>query len=164
MAKEILQGSMNHFGPRVAEEHNMMEFGLPVRTLVVPLKAVASVARVDTAPLANDTVNLIPPYSLILSAHLFTTVDWVTDTSEELDIGLIADDGSGYDDDALIVVADAATADAGEWVTGSGDAIGASVGAKPVRVTGELGAAHASNAGAGLVVVRYIPAPVDITA
>ena len=68
MGKEILQGSVNHFGPRTTEVDSPVDIPVAglVRTIVLPIYTTPGSAALNVAPSTRDTINLIPASKWIL--------------------------------------------------------------------------------------------------
>lgn len=128
------RGVLNHYGVRTTNQ----KFGGNIDEVVI--KTAAWTFNYNDLPdAATDKLGLsIPAYSKILSARLEILTGFTsTSTTTDLDIGLQQADGTEIDNDGLVTAAQATQtviATRGNFVTGTGALVGASIGA----VAGEL--------------------------
>jgi len=165
MSKEMLQGVPNHFGPRKSEVDSPIfvpASGL-VETIVMPIYTTAGSAAMNVATDTDDTINVIPANSLIMSAYIYTE-DAFTSTSSAtgIDVGLVrASDGStAIDLDGLIDVGTEgakAALTALSWNIGSGALIGVETTAYDAIIVATWAGGTDTLTGTGVVIVEYIP-------
>ena len=167
MTKEVIQGSVNHFGPRGTEVDSPVDVpvvGL-VRTIALPIYTVAGSLLLNVAPDTDDTVNVIPASSFIKSCSIYVE-DAFTSTSAAtgIDVGLVkASDGTTEIDlNGLIAVGGVgakANLIANSWDAGDGALIGAESTAFDGLIYAKWATGGASDTltGTGVIVVEYIP-------
>lgn len=167
MTKSVLQGSVNHFGPRTTEVDTPVDvphIGL-VRTIALPIYTVAGSLVLNVAPSTSDTINLIPASSYIKSCAIYVE-DAFTSTSAAtgIDVGLVkASDGTTEIDlNGLIAVGGVgakANLTALSWDAGDGALIGAETTAFDGMIYAKWATGGASDTltGTAVVVVEYIP-------
>ena len=156
MTKEIIQGSVNHFGPRKVETDTAADpasEGL-IRTLVQPLVSVASVASLIVAADSDDTVNKIPANSLIKRAYLYVEDAFEATTAVSITVGV-----TGNADALILAAGKGAKAQLTDlsWNEADGDGIGIEVGTSDVAIIAAWNAADAISVGTAVIVVEYIP-------
>lgn len=165
MSKEIIQGSVNHFGPRGTEVDSPVDVpvvGL-VRTIVLPIYTTPGSADLNVAPAVLDTVNLIPASSLIQSCHIYTEDAFTSTTNATgIDVGLYkASDGTtAIDANGLIAVGGVgakANLTALGWDAGDGALIGAENTAFDAIIVAAWAGGTDTLTGTGVIVVEYIP-------
>lgn len=151
---EILNGVPQIFGPASANP-------FPVTTKLSDRPAVQKmVIDFDYANLPNSSVNdariqLIPAYSLIVSARIETVVAFAGGTS--YDIGLVQADGTTINLTGLYAALALASINTkGKWAAGAGALVGAGIGAAAgtVRAT----ATGVFTAGQARLYIEYVPA------
>ena len=154
MTLETMQvrGVKQHYGPRDINER----YGgiLPGNGSFRELSFVFDYDDLPS-PGESELEAQIPAYAVVLSATLEVIEGFEDGTS--YDVGIYKPDGTAVDTDGLIEsVAQAAIADKGDYVEGSGDTVGSSVGDEAVEVgvdaTGDF------TSGKARLVVRYVPA------
>lgn len=175
MGKEVLQGSVNHFGPRETAK------GVPSAVdhdVVRVLRAVIKVnpvdgglnLRLDDPFVVGAEETYIPAHSVILDAKLFVKEAFTRAASgtSGINIGLAQKDGGGVlDADAFFDGSDEtvfANIDAANWwINGEGSSIGVYELASPVTEDAVLSAAGVTassndlTGGEAVVLIRYIP-------
>lgn len=154
MTKEIIQGSVNHFGPRTTEVDNAADSDSLVRQLVQPLVTVAGTASLIVAADSNDTVNKIPANSVIKRAWLYTEDAFTATTAVSITVGVTGNA------DALVLAAGKgakAQLTALSWNEGDGDGIGIEVGTSDVAIIAAWNAADATAVGNAVLVVEFMP-------
>ena len=165
MSKIVLQGSVNHFGPRKSEVDSAVDVpvvGL-VRTIALPIYTTAGSADCNVAPSITDTVNLIPANSFIKSCAIYTEDAFTSTTNATgIDVGLVrASDGStAIDLDGLIAVGGVgakANLTALGWDAGDGALIGAESTAYDGLIVATWAGGTDTLTGTGVVVVEFIP-------
>lgn len=162
MSKVNLQGSTNHFGPRTSEVDSSAEVGENiVRTLVMPLYTTAGSAALHAARDSNDTINVIPAYSLIRSAAIYVEDAFTrTATATGIDVGIYktADD-TALDADGLIAVGGVgalANLTANQFDEGDGALIGNEL-TEEGYIYGAWAGGTDTLTGTAVVVVEFIP-------
>ena len=152
--KEVLQGSVNHFGPRQVETDNAADSDSLVRQLVQPLVTVAGTASLIVAADSDDTVAKIPANSVIKRAWLYTEDAFTATTAVSITAGVTGNA------DALVLAAGIgakAQLTALSWNEGDGDGIGIEVGTSDVAIIAAWNAADATAVGNAVLVVEYMP-------
>jgi hypothetical protein len=154
--KVILQGSVNHFGPRTTETDNAADpssDGL-IRKLVQPLVTIAGTASLIVAADSNDTVNKIPANSLIKRAYLYVEDAFAATTAVSITAGV-----TGNADALILAAGVGAKAQLTDlsWNEADGDGIGIEVGTSDVEIIAAWNAADATAVGNAVLVVEYMP-------
>lgn len=122
-------GVQNHYGPRTTNQ----KFGGKVPDDVVKFAAWTFNYN-DLPDAASDKLGVsLPAYAKILSARMeILTAFTSTSTTTDLTVGLQTSGGTEIDDDGLITAANATQTTIGtrgNFITGSGALVGASIGA-----------------------------------
>lgn len=157
MTREVIGGSANHFGPRDSEMDLPLSNAeeVMVRTIIVPLRSVASVASLIATQSALDAADLvIPAKSMLVRAYLNVKTAFTATTAVSITVGI---DGNA---DALITAAGKgakAGLVADSWHIADGDGLGLTVGASDVHVVAAWNAADATSLGNALLVIEYMP-------
>lgn len=149
------RGVLNHYGPRTVNQ----KFGGEVDDEVIKTAAWTFSYNDLPAGATNKLGMSIPAYAKILSARLEILTGFTsTSTTTDLDIGLEQADGTDIDLDGLITAAQATQtviATRGNFVTGTGALVGASIGAAAGELVVTPTVADLT-AGKARVVVQYL--------
>jgi len=154
--KQVLENSVNHFGPRTPETDNAA-YAHPdlVKRVVQPLVTVAGTAGLIVQADPNDTVTVIPANSLLKRAWIYTEDAFIAGTA----VGITAGISGGTGDEIILIAGTGAQANltALSWNEGDGIGLGFEVGPADVTITASWNAADATAVGTGVLVVEYIP-------
>lgn len=156
MTKEVISGSVNHFGPRTTEKGMPAEAGLAVKTLSVYIEGESGVGPASEHPMEGDTVNLIPPHSVVVDARLFAIEAFAGESGKNLEVKL-AKVGGGVQ--GMLIEEVATTLTKGAWITGDEVQVGKTTGDEETYVFAEFETVDDANEGRGWVVIRYITPP-----
>jgi len=154
--KTVLQGSVNHFGPREVETDNpAYANGDLVKRLVQPLVTIPGDVSLIVPADADDTVNMIPANSLLKRSWIYVEDDFIAGTAVSITVGI----SGGLGDEIILpggvgVIAGLTSL---SWNESDGSGIGLEVGPADVAITAGWNVGDATAVGNAVLVVEYIP-------